>query len=100
MTTHPNRSKRPDAAGSNPTPDEVAEARLAVRMTQTEAAALIYCTLRAWQDWESGARRMHPASWDLWRMRAAEPDEVERVMRSAVRALDRKARERRRELGA
>lgn len=35
-----------------------------------EAAAMIYCTLRAWQDWEAGKRRMHPAFWELWHVKA------------------------------
>lgn len=69
MTNHPNRSKRKAAAGANPTPEQIVEARLAANLTQTEAAALIYCTLRGWQDWEGGQRRMHPAFWELWRMK-------------------------------
>lgn len=57
---------RSDAMPS-PSPAEVAEARAAAKLSQAEAAALIYCTRRGWQDWESGARRMHPAFWELWR---------------------------------
>lgn len=70
MSNHPNRSKRKDAPGANPTQQQIVDARLAANLTQTEAAALIYCTLRAWQDWEGGQRRMHPAFWELWRMKA------------------------------
>lgn len=94
MTAHPNRSRRPGAAGANPQPDEIVEARLAVNLTQTQAAALVYCTLRAWQDWEAGARRMHPATWDLWRARAGAPDAADDALRAGIRAIDRLARER------
>jgi DNA-binding transcriptional regulator YiaG len=66
---HPNRSRAATNAARNPTPDEIRQARASAGLTQTEAAALIYCTLRAWQDWESGARRMHPAFWELWRIK-------------------------------
>ena len=67
MSAHPNRSKRAtDDPARNPDPAEVAAARLEAGQTQTEAAAVIYCTLRAWQDWEGGQRRMHPAFWELW----------------------------------
>ena len=27
---------------------------------------LIYCTRRAWQEWEQGNRKMHPAFFELW----------------------------------
>ena len=100
MTAHPNRSKRPDAAGSNPKPEEIRAARDALGLTQTAAAALIYCTLRAWQDWESGERRMHPASWDLFRMRATDADAVALLLRAADREIARKARAAERDAGA
>lgn len=88
MTSHPNRSARPDAAGSNPSPEEIRAARDALGLTLKEAAALIYCSLRAWQDWESGERRMHPASWDLFRIRATFPDDAAILLRRAIRSID------------
>lgn len=54
-------------SSSSPTPAEVRAARAAAGLTQTEAGAVIYCSLRGWQDWESGARRMHPAFFELFR---------------------------------
>jgi len=33
--------------------------------TQAEAAALVHVTLRAWQWWESGKRRMPIGLWEL-----------------------------------
>ena len=41
-------------------------ARTAAGLTQTQAAALIYCTLRGWQDWEAGKRAMHQAFFELF----------------------------------
>lgn len=67
MASHPNRG--PKGPASNPAPAEIRAARTAAGLTQTEAGAVIYCTLRGWQDWESGARRMHPALWELWRIK-------------------------------
>lgn len=71
MATHPNRSKN-KSSKANPTPDEIWKAREKAGLTQTEAAAVIYCTLRGWQDWESGARRMHPAFFELFRIRTGQ----------------------------
>ena len=64
MTAHPNRGRSTPAA--NPSPETVRAARAASGLTQTAAAQVIYCTLRGWQDWESGARRMHPAMFELF----------------------------------
>jgi|GEM_PF-1236086 len=66
MTSHPNRSRRRKAPGRNPTPAEIAQTREEAELTQTQAAALIYRTLRSWQDWEGGQRRMDPALWEYW----------------------------------
>lgn len=71
MTNHPNRSRRSDAPGRNPKPAEIRAAREAAGLSQTAAAALVYCTLSAWQRWEQDERRMHPAIWELWRIKAA-----------------------------
>ena len=54
----------------SPTPAQIRAARTAAGLTQTQAAALIYCTLRGWQDWEHGKRTMHQAFWELWRLKA------------------------------
>lgn len=60
-------SKRSKKTPRNPTPAEVRAAREAAGLTQTQAGELIYCSLRGWQGWESGARAMHPAFWELFR---------------------------------
>jgi len=73
MTNHPNRSAGHPAR--NPSPAEVRAAREAAGLTQAQAAELVYASLRNWQQWEqqegaSSARRMHPAIWELFRMKA------------------------------
>lgn len=68
MTNHPNRG--PKGPASNPAPETIRAAREAARMTQTEAALLVHASLRAWQQWEAGDRRMHPGLWSLFRIRS------------------------------
>jgi putative transcriptional regulator len=74
MAGHPNRG--PKGPSANPAPEEVRAAREAAGLTQTQAAALVYGTLRAWQGWEApqgqpDARRMHPGLWELFRIKTA-----------------------------
>lgn len=64
MSNHPNRSRRKHAPGRVPTPAEIAQLREDMELTQTEAGRLVYASLRSWQDWEYGKRRMHPAIWE------------------------------------
>ena len=51
---------------TGPTPDEVKSSRAKAGLTQSQAARLVLGTLRAWQDWEGGQRRMGAATWLLW----------------------------------
>ena len=67
MTNHPNRGRRSPA--SNPLPDEIRRARESTGLTQQAAAAVIHASLRAWQQWEAGDRRMHPAFWELFKIK-------------------------------
>lgn len=46
--------------------------RLALGLTQTQAAALIGGGLRTWQDWEYGRRNMPPAKLELFLIKARE----------------------------
>jgi DNA-binding transcriptional regulator YiaG len=68
MTNHPNRGAPSSAA--NPTATMVASARAAAGLTTAQAANLVHSTQRSWQLWESGERRMHPATWELFRIKA------------------------------
>lgn len=59
---------------SSPSATDIRAARKAAGLTQGQAAALIYSTLRAWQGWEAGAesdsgRRMHPGLWELFNLK-------------------------------
>ena len=70
MGAHPNRG--PKGPSANPTPEQVRAARDAAGMTQTQAATLIHSTMRAWQEWEAGNRRMHPGLWELFRSKVSQ----------------------------
>lgn len=50
----------------NPTPENIREARANAGLSQTDAAKVIYSTMRTWQDWESGKTKMHPGLWELF----------------------------------
>lgn len=69
MTSHPNRGS--EESSLTPAPEQVKSARISAGLTQTAAAALVYSTCRAWQQWEAGDRRMHPAFWELFRLKSA-----------------------------
>lgn len=66
MTAHPNRSRRGHPPARNPEAAAIRAARHAAGLTQKQAAASVYSTLRTWQAWEQGDRRMHPAIWQLF----------------------------------
>ena len=69
----PPKSDMPNHPNSNPTKEHVRAAREAAGLTQTAAARLIYSTMRAWQEWEAGNRRMHPGLWELFQIKTGEP---------------------------
>lgn len=68
MANHPNRSNK-GGSSANPKPEEIKAAREASGLTQTEAANLVYSTLRTWQDWEAGIARMHAGLWELFKLK-------------------------------
>jgi DNA (cytosine-5)-methyltransferase 1 len=69
---HPNRSI--DTESRNPTPAEVKAAREAVQKrlstnvteSQKWCGLQVHASVRGWQQWENGDRRMHPAFWELF----------------------------------
>lgn len=67
MPAHPNRSSR--STRRNPTPAEIRAARERTGLTQAQAADLLHVDLRSWQKWEGGERSMHPAFWELLRLK-------------------------------
>jgi len=54
-----------------PTPDQVRAHRLAHGHTQAQAAELVHTNARTWQKYEAGENRMHPAMWELYRIKTA-----------------------------
>lgn len=68
MANHPNRS-RAGSEARNPTTEEITAARESAGLGKTEAAELVHTTYRSWQQWEEGDRRMHPAFWELFRIK-------------------------------
>ncbi|MHB1023351.1 MAG: helix-turn-helix domain-containing protein [Acidobacteriaceae bacterium] len=68
VSNHPNRS-RAGSAASNPFPADIRSARESAGITQSTAAAMIHASLRGWQKWETGERRMHPAFWELFQIK-------------------------------
>ena len=71
-----NRGGERPATSTNPVPEEIRASREAAGLTQAAAAAMVHTSIRAWQQWEaergtSGHRRMHPAFWELFRIKSA-----------------------------
>ena len=66
---HANSDSR--SMSNQPSPPEILAARKAAHLTQTAAADLICSRMRTWQDWESGARNMPPAKFELFKIKAA-----------------------------
>lgn len=69
MTNHPNRNRRKDAPGRNPQPEEIRRSRHKAGLSRVDAAALVYSSKRGWEKWENGERRMHPAIWELFKLK-------------------------------
>jgi DNA-binding XRE family transcriptional regulator len=55
----------------NPEPSQIKEVRKRAGLTQTQAAELIYSTKRTWQGWEAGINSMHPALWELFKLKVS-----------------------------
>jgi DNA-binding transcriptional regulator YiaG len=54
-----------------PTPSDIKKVRESAGLTQIQAAELIYSTRRTWQDWEAGINPMHPALWELFKLKVS-----------------------------
>jgi len=73
VANHPNRSKRNPSLEANPTPAQIVAARQAAELTQAAAAAKIGGSVRAWEKWEAGERRMHPGLFELFLIKTGQP---------------------------
>lgn len=71
-SNHPHRSKIL-AKSISPDPAEIIALRKKCEITQTTAGALVHSTCRAWQKWEAGDCRMHPAMWELFQIKTGLP---------------------------
>jgi DNA-binding transcriptional regulator YiaG len=50
----------------SPSPAAIEAERRRAGLTQSAAAALVQGSLRGWQQWEAGDRKMHPGLWELF----------------------------------
>lgn len=66
MTEGFRNSVRPTAVSGIAACEEIRRERLAARLTHTEASELVHGSLRAWQDWEYGQRKMPGGQWELF----------------------------------
>jgi hypothetical protein len=48
--------------------------------TQTEAAACILVSVRTWQDYEQGRRKMPPGLWEYYCLQCAFPSEMDKLI--------------------
>ena len=71
-----------------PTPADVKSARAAAGLTQTQAAALIYKKLLAWQRYESGNRSMDVALYELFLIKTGQIDIGQFTKLERGRAVD------------
>lgn len=56
-----------------PSPDDIRAAQRAAGLSAAQAGALVHTTGRVWQQWAAGDRRMHPAFWELFTIKAQRP---------------------------
>jgi putative transcriptional regulator len=56
---------------THPFPHQIRALRQSLRITQTEAAQAIMVSLRAFQQWEGGQRKMPEGMWLLLKLRTA-----------------------------
>jgi hypothetical protein len=75
--SHPNRGgSRGIKAAANPTPAQIRRAREGAGLTLEQAGELVHTGWRTWQNWEAEEgtaehRRMHSATWELFRVKMA-----------------------------
>lgn len=60
----------------HPKPHEIYKARLAANLTQKEAAHLVHRSsdqgYKRWSEWETGARPMPAAEWELFQLKVVD----------------------------
>ena len=66
-------SNKLSADTANPKPEDVLKLRealqkresIGITAAQDRCAEMLHTSRRAWQQWERGERKMHPAFWEL-----------------------------------
>jgi len=56
------------------------QAREEAGHTQTEAAECILVSVRTWQDYEQGRRKMPPGLWEYYCLQTAFPNEMDKLI--------------------
>ncbi|OZI32402.1 transcriptional regulator [Bordetella genomosp. 10] len=56
----------------SPAPAAIRKARDAAGLTQTKAALTVQASLRTWQQWEAGDRRMPPGLFELFMLKTGQ----------------------------
>lgn len=72
MPLSPKRHGPISADAAPPEPDAIRTARIVAGLTQTEAANVVHASLRTWQQWEAGDRKMHSGLFELFRIKTAQ----------------------------
>jgi putative transcriptional regulator len=62
-------------APASPAPKAIRASRESLGLSQTAAAAVVYSTLRTWQDWEAGVAKMHPGLFELFKLKTGSDEE-------------------------
>lgn len=65
------------SAHPTPSPAELQAFRLQHNLTQQRAADLLLVTLKGYQHWEYGLRRMPANQWELFRLKAPAASQAE-----------------------
>lgn len=73
----------PSSWPPSPAAAAISAGREAAGLTQRQAGALIYRSAEVWASWERGRRPLDPALWELWQLRAADPEWLARVRDAA-----------------
>ena len=69
MPRPPSRVNRRIPRPQAPTPFEVKQARNNAGLSQIAAAELIYCGCSAWEKYERGDAQIHPAAWEIFKLK-------------------------------
>jgi DNA (cytosine-5)-methyltransferase 1 len=56
-------------SNKHPTPEEIRAKRKLAGLTQKSAAELLHVNVRVWQQWEYAEAKMHPAFWELFKIK-------------------------------